>query len=335
MRPCSIAGRVSAPGSRTTATTCARASASAMRRWNGTRTKRDPDLLYRGTPLLSALEWATQNPDQLGVLDRGLSRCVGRGQGQGRGDRRGKGAASARMSVASRSRFFPSWPRAPPPPRSWHFWRSARRMQNERRAVAATDRGARALRRRARRSRPGAWWTTIRSSPSPSRPRRSPAEPVGHAGIRRPRRHDRGTQAVGARRSRRASAVPIPAGDALAIAMSPDGSLLAVGRAEREHRPHRHRDAPARRAEPARPQRRGRGPGFLAEQAAARLRGRRRQAPALEPRQGAEQPRGLGFERRVCGACASVPTARRSPRPARMGRSGSGMSRRGPPSAAR
>ncbi len=31
---------------------------------------RDPDLLYRGTPLLSALEWAHQNPDQLGQIER-------------------------------------------------------------------------------------------------------------------------------------------------------------------------------------------------------------------------------------------------------------------------
>ena len=34
------------------------------------RRRRDPDLLYRGTPLLSALEWAAQNPGQLGVLER-------------------------------------------------------------------------------------------------------------------------------------------------------------------------------------------------------------------------------------------------------------------------
>ena len=32
--------------------------------------KRDPDLLYRGTPLLSALEWADKNPDQLGHIER-------------------------------------------------------------------------------------------------------------------------------------------------------------------------------------------------------------------------------------------------------------------------
>ena len=31
---------------------------------------RDPDLLYRGTPLLTALEWAEKNPDQLDVLGR-------------------------------------------------------------------------------------------------------------------------------------------------------------------------------------------------------------------------------------------------------------------------
>ena len=31
---------------------------------------RDSDLLYRGTPLLSALEWAGQNPDQLGEMER-------------------------------------------------------------------------------------------------------------------------------------------------------------------------------------------------------------------------------------------------------------------------
>jgi len=31
---------------------------------------RDPDLLYRGMPLLSALEWAGQNPDQLGEIER-------------------------------------------------------------------------------------------------------------------------------------------------------------------------------------------------------------------------------------------------------------------------
>ncbi len=31
---------------------------------------RDPDLLYRGTPLLSALEWTSKNSDQLGALER-------------------------------------------------------------------------------------------------------------------------------------------------------------------------------------------------------------------------------------------------------------------------
>lgn len=31
---------------------------------------RDPDLLYRGTPLLSALEWAGGNPEQLGEIER-------------------------------------------------------------------------------------------------------------------------------------------------------------------------------------------------------------------------------------------------------------------------
>ncbi|MDJ0667299.1 MAG: protein kinase [Desulfobacterales bacterium] len=31
---------------------------------------RDPDLLYRGTPLLSALEWAAGNPEQLGGVER-------------------------------------------------------------------------------------------------------------------------------------------------------------------------------------------------------------------------------------------------------------------------
>src|SRR5215813_9440747 len=40
----------------------------AAAEWNDER--RDPDLLYRGTPLLSALEWAGQNPGQLGVLER-------------------------------------------------------------------------------------------------------------------------------------------------------------------------------------------------------------------------------------------------------------------------
>ena len=40
----------------------------AASEWNATG--RDPDLLYRGTPLLSALEWADQNPDQLGEIER-------------------------------------------------------------------------------------------------------------------------------------------------------------------------------------------------------------------------------------------------------------------------
>ena len=34
--------------------------------------KRDSDLLYRGTPLLSALEWVAKNPDQLGEVERGF-----------------------------------------------------------------------------------------------------------------------------------------------------------------------------------------------------------------------------------------------------------------------
>ena len=40
----------------------------AAAEWNAEG--RDPDLLYRGTPLLSALEWAGRNPDQLGEIER-------------------------------------------------------------------------------------------------------------------------------------------------------------------------------------------------------------------------------------------------------------------------
>ena len=40
----------------------------AAAEWNDEQ--RDPDLLYRGMPLLSALEWAARNPGQLGMLER-------------------------------------------------------------------------------------------------------------------------------------------------------------------------------------------------------------------------------------------------------------------------
>ncbi len=40
----------------------------AAAEWDGAG--RDSDLLYRGTPLLSALEWVSKNPDQLGALER-------------------------------------------------------------------------------------------------------------------------------------------------------------------------------------------------------------------------------------------------------------------------
>ncbi len=40
----------------------------AASEWDAT--DRDPDLLYRGTPLLTALEWAEKYPDQLGEIER-------------------------------------------------------------------------------------------------------------------------------------------------------------------------------------------------------------------------------------------------------------------------
>ena len=116
----------------------------AAAEWNEER--RDPDLLYRGTPLLSALEWATQNPGQLGRAGPRLSRCLGRGQGQAeavaaREERRARHVRRLAVAALSSSR------RAPLPLRWWPSWRFARPWRTNS-GPCSDDRGARAIRRR-------------------------------------------------------------------------------------------------------------------------------------------------------------------------------------------
>ena len=95
---------------------------------------------------------------------------------------------------------------------------------------------------------------------------------------------------------------PIPAGDALAIAISPDGSLLAVGQRNGNIDVLNTAKRNRVRAELARSQQRSRRLGFLTEWSAACFCRRRWQARVVGDRKGASQPRVLEIERRTVGS---------------------------------
>ncbi|GAB4224971.1 MAG: hypothetical protein Tsb0032_30500 [Kiloniellaceae bacterium] len=186
---------------------------------------RDSDLLYRGTPLLSALEWVGNNPDQLGAIERAFlaaaveardraEAIAAESRRKTRRTRRFAVAALAVLAVsASAASVF-----------ALLAFREAR--QNEIRAEQATmeahDRFAGAL---------GAAAYGLANT-DPLLALALSAEAIARAERNAPAYESRASLLA----ARRALAQPgpylfgspIPAGDALAIALSSDGALLAT-----------------------------------------------------------------------------------------------------------
>jgi WD40 repeat protein len=196
----------------------------AAAEWNDEQ--RDPDLLYRGTPLLSALEWAAQNPGQLGVLDRAFLDASEEAKAKAEAiaaEKERRARKLRRLAVAGLS-FLAAGATAASIVAFLAF-RDA--MQNEQRAELATlearERFAGALGAVAR--------GLVDDDPLLALALAAEATQRSQSG---PPGYDARAAMIAARKQlARGDPVvlgsPIPAGDALAIAMSPDGSLLAVG----------------------------------------------------------------------------------------------------------
>jgi WD40 repeat protein len=192
--------------------------------WNEER--RDPDLLYRGTPLLSALEWAAQNPGQLGVLDRAFLDASAEAKARAEAmaaEKEQRARHVRRLAVAALS-FLAAGATAAS---VLAFLAFQEARHNEQRAVAATiearDRFAGALGAVAR--------GLVDDDPLLALALAAEATQRSQSGT--PGYDARAAMIAARKLLTRGDPVvlgsPIPAGDALAIAMSPDGSLLAVG----------------------------------------------------------------------------------------------------------
>src|SRR6185312_2362233 len=188
--------------------------------------RRDPDLLYRGTPLLSALEWATQNPGQLGVLDRAFLDASAEAKAKAEAvaaEKEQRARHVRRLAVAALS-FLAAGATAASVLALLAFQEA---RQNEQRAVAATI--------EARERFAGALGAVARGlvDDDPLLALALAAEATQRSQSGTPGYDARAAMIAARKLLTRGDPVvlgsPIPAGDALAIAMSPDGSLLAVG----------------------------------------------------------------------------------------------------------
>ena len=190
---------------------------------------RDSDLLYRGTPLLSALEWAGQNPDQLGKMEMAFldasaetrDKAEAIDKEKKRRARRVRRATIAVLSLLAVGATIASVV-------AFNAMREAR--MNERRAALATieahNRFAGAL---------GAVAYGLVET-DPLLALFLGAEAVARAETQPPAFDARATM-LAARQILTQDGPflvgsPIPAGDALAIAVSPDGAMLASAQRE-------------------------------------------------------------------------------------------------------
>ncbi len=186
----------------------------------------DSDLLYRGTPLLSALEWADKNPDQLGVLEREFleaseatkAKAEAIAAEKDRKARKNRRLAITVLSLLAIGATVASVI-------AYLAFRQA--QQNEQRAELATveahDRFAGALGAAAN--------GIVEEDPLLSLVLGAEATRRAEAS---PPPFDARAAMVRARRVLAESIVyllgsPIPAGDAITLALSPDGSLVASG----------------------------------------------------------------------------------------------------------
>ena len=196
----------------------------AAAEWN--EEQHDPDLLYRGTPLLSALEWATQNPGQLDVLDRAFLDASAEAKAKAEAiaaekERRVRHVRRLAIAVLT----FLAVGATGASVVAFLAFREA--MENEQRAVAATI--------EARERFAGALGAVAKGlvDDDPLLALALAAEATQRVQSGTPGYDARAAMIAARTLLTRGDPVvlgsPIPAGDALAIAMSPDGLLLAVG----------------------------------------------------------------------------------------------------------
>lgn len=199
----------------------------AAAEWEGGQ--RDDDLLYRGTPLLSALEWHARNPGQLGPLGREFldasethrARLDAIAEDRLRRTRRWRRAAVVTLAILAAGTSLSSL--------------IAYRSANEARANA--ERAAVASREAKER------FVTALGSAAFGHVREDPrlalalaAEAIARAGDKAPS-YDTRAAIITARQTLAHGEVfvlgsPIPAGDSLTIALRPDGGLLAIGQTD-------------------------------------------------------------------------------------------------------
>ena len=196
----------------------------AAAEWNDEQ--RDPDLLYRGTPLLSALEWAAQNPGQLGMLERAFLDVSAEAKAKAEAiaaEKERRARRVRRLAIAVLSFFAVGATGAS----VMAFLAFREATHNEQRAVTATI--------EARERFAGALGAAAKGlvHDDPLLALALAAEAMQRVQSGTPGYEARAAMIAARDLLTRGNPVvlgsPIPAGDALAIAMSPDGSLLAVG----------------------------------------------------------------------------------------------------------
>jgi WD40 repeat protein len=189
--------------------------------------KRDPDLLYRGTPLLSASEWLGENPDQLGTLERSFLEASAEAKARAEAfaaERERRSRRIRRVAIACLS--FLTVGATAASVAAFLAFRQA--QQNEERARLATV--------EARDRFAGALGSAARGlvDADPLLALFLAAEAAARAESGPPGYDARATMFAARRALARGDPFlvgsPIPAGDALALALSPDGSLVATAR---------------------------------------------------------------------------------------------------------
>ena len=186
---------------------------------------RDADLLYRGTPLLAALEWTSNNPNQLGRLEREFLHAAVAAKHQQEAlaaarlkrSRRIRGLAVAALSLLAVGATLSTVI-------AYHSFREAQR--NEERAanasIEAKERFAAAL--------GSAAFGHVKEDPRLALA--LAAEAIARGEHRAPS-YDTRAAMISARKALAQGRAfllgsPMAAGDALAIRLSPDGGLLAI-----------------------------------------------------------------------------------------------------------
>jgi WD40 repeat protein/serine/threonine protein kinase len=186
---------------------------------------RDPDLLYRGTPLLSALEWIAKNPDQPGVLERSFldASADAKAKAEALAAERERRARRIRRAAIAGLSFLTAGATAASVAAFLAFQEAQENAERARLATAeARDRFAGAL---------GAAAHGLVDA-DPLLALYLAAESVARTEAGPPGYDARATMLAARRTLARGDPFlvgsPIPAGDALALAVSPDGALVAT-----------------------------------------------------------------------------------------------------------